>query len=116
MPAGTQPIVYISYRWLDAIDEDGRPDREPDPRARDLADKLRAHGFDVRFDLYPLYGLHGFAPPQPVAGNPQDPWFIWSQQQIVEADAVLMYCTADYVGTDPERGARWFMVELVSAG
>lgn len=105
MPAGTRPIVYISYRWLDVMDP-GCPSRAPDPGARKLADKLREHGVDVRFDLYFRDSLHGFAPPQPVAGNPQDPWLIWSQQQIAEADAVLMYCTSEYAGTDPDRGAR----------
>jgi TIR domain len=104
VPAGTQPIVYISYRWLDVIDQ-GLPSRAPDPHARELADKLRANGLDVRFDLYYLESLYGFAPPQPVAGNRQDPWFTWSGEQIAEADAVLMYCTSEYASTDPDSGA-----------
>jgi len=104
MPAGTQPIVYISYRWVDVVDQ-GRPARAPDPRARELADKLRANGVDVRLDIYFLDSLYGFKPPQRLAGNPQDPWLIWSAQQIAEADAVLMFCTPEYADTDPDHGA-----------
>jgi hypothetical protein len=105
MHARTQPVVYISYRWTDVMDQ-GRPARAPDPRARELADKLRANGVDVRLDVYFLNNLHGFKPPQRVANDPQDPWLIWSAQQIAEADTVLMFCTPEYVDTDPDHGAK----------
>jgi hypothetical protein len=103
MPAGTQPIVYISYRWLHVVGH-GHSDSKPDPHVRELADKLRTRGLDVRFDLYSRDSMYGFAPPQPFVGNPQDPWIIWLQQQIAEADAVLMYCTPDYADADPDHG------------
>ena len=105
MHAGTQPVVYISYRWTDVMDQ-GRPARAPDPRARDLADKLREKGVDVRLDVYFLNNLHGFKSPQRVARDPRDPWLIWSAQQIAEADAVLMFCTPEYVDSDPNHGAK----------
>ena len=63
------------------------------------------HDLDVRFDLSFGGSLHGVAPPQRVAGNPQEPWLIWSPpQQITEADAVPMYCTSGYAGTDSDCG------------
>ena len=118
MTAGPQPTVYISYRWLDVIDQ-GRPSRAPDPRARELADKLRAEGLDVRFDLYFRDGLYGFTPPRRVVGDPQDPWFRWSTQQIAEADAVILYCTPEYADTDPDhgdpQGAWWSWTQLDEA-
>src|SRR5262249_49921080 len=58
-----------------------------------------------RFDLYFRDSLQGFAPPRRVAGDPQDPWFRWSTQQIAEADAVLLHCTSEYVNADPDHGA-----------
>jgi len=99
-----QPIAYISYRWIDVFDQ-GRQGRAPDPRARELADRLRSMGVDVRLDLYFRDSLHGFQPPQPVARDPRDPWLVWSAQQIAESDAVLMFCTPEYAASDPDRGA-----------
>src|SRR5262249_51089290 len=101
MRAGSQPVIFISYRWIHAV-----PSPVPDPRARDLADKLRANGIDVRLDVYFRDSLHGFKPPQPVADDLRAPWLIWSGQQIAEADAVLMFCTPQYVDTDPDHGAK----------
>jgi hypothetical protein len=98
-----RPIVYISYRWVDAADQ-GRPARAPDPRARELADKLREQGVDVRLDIYFLHNMHGFKPPERVAGDPRDPWLVWAERQIVEADGVLMLCTPEYTDTDPNHG------------
>jgi hypothetical protein len=98
-----RPIVYISYRWVDVVDQ-GRPARAPDPRARELADKLHTQGVDVRLDVYFLDSLHGFKPPQRVAGDARDPWLVWSERQIAEADAVLMFCTPEYADTDPHHG------------
>ena len=60
----------------------------------------------MRLDVYFRDNLHGFKPPQRVADDPRDPWLIWSGQQIVEADAVLMFCTPQYVDTDPDHGAK----------
>ncbi len=67
-----QPVVYISYTWIDEI----RPGTErlgsrPLPRVRELADRLRDDGVDVRLDVYFLDGLHGFSQPQSVPGDPQ---------------------------------------------
>lgn len=105
MQTATRPIVYISYRWIDVFDQ-GRPARAPDPRARELADRLRESGVDVRLDIYFRDSLHGFRPPQRVAGDPKDPWLAWSAQQIADADAVLLFCTPEYAGSDPDGGAR----------
>ena len=104
MPASTDPIVYISYRWIDTA-EGGRPGRAPDPRARELADRLRAFGFDVRLDVYFRDSLHGYRPPQKVYGDLRDPWLAWAEQQVTDADAVLMFCTPEYTAADPDRGA-----------
>jgi hypothetical protein len=104
MNAGSRPVIYISYRWIDVFDQ-GRWARAPDPRVRELADKLRANGVDVRLDVYFLNSLHGFTPPQPFPHDPRAPWMIWLAQQIAEADAVLMFCTPEYVDADPDHGA-----------
>jgi hypothetical protein len=106
MPVGTDPIVYISYRWIDIDGDDGRPARAPDPRARELADRLRAHRMDVRLDVYFLLGEHGFRQPQLSAEDPRDPWLAWAVQQVAEADAVILFCTPQYVQADPDGGAR----------
>ncbi|MBF8277562.1 MAG: hypothetical protein HW390_2635 [Candidatus Brocadiaceae bacterium] len=97
-----QPIIYISYSWIDEFDQaQNRWGRAPDPRVRELADRLRDDGVDVRLDVYFLRGLHGFSQPQPKPGDPQDPWLAWSAQQIAESDSVLLYCTPDYAHSDP---------------
>ena len=106
MPTATGPVVYLSYRWIDAFDAgQDRWGRVPDPHARELADKLRAAGHDVRLDIYFRDSLHGFRPPERVAGDPQDPWLSWSARQIAEAEAVLLFCTPEYADADPDRGA-----------
>src|SRR5216683_5395929 len=105
MPSSTEPVVYISYRWIDTFDA-GRRGRAPDPRGRELADRLRARGHDVRLDLYFHGSLHGFRPPQLVAGDPRDPWLVWATQQVAEADSVLLLCTPHYAEADPGRGSR----------
>lgn len=107
MPTGDRPIVYISYRWVDVLDQGLPPrlERAPDPRARELGDRLRADGNDVRLDVYFRDSLHGFRPPERVEGDPQAPWLTWSTHQIAEADAVLLFCTLEYASTDPDRGA-----------
>jgi hypothetical protein len=106
MPTATGPVVYLSYRWIDAFDAgQDRWGRVPDPHARELADKLRAAGHDVRLDIYFRDSLHGFRPPERIAGDPQDPWLSWSARQIAEAEAVLLFCTPEYADADPDRGA-----------
>jgi hypothetical protein len=71
---------------------------------RELADRLRNDGVDVRLDVYFLRGLHGFSEPQPVAGDLRDPWLVWSAQQILEADSVLLFCTPEYAHSNPAQG------------
>jgi hypothetical protein len=98
-----QPAVYISYSWIDDFDQaQNRWGRVPDPCARELADRLRNDGVDVRLDVYFRDGLYGFSPPQPIPGDPRDPWFVWLAQQIAEADSVLLFCTPDYAHPNPE--------------
>jgi TIR domain len=102
VPLNRQPVVYISYSWIDEFDPiQQRWGRVPDPRARELADRLREDGVDVRLDVYFLNGLHGFSPPQPIPGETKDPWLAWSAQQIAEADSVLLFCTPEYARCDP---------------
>ena len=105
MKSEHKPIIYISYRWIDVFDQ-GRRARAPDPRARELADRLRSMGMDVRLDIYFRDSLHGFRPPQRVAGDLRDPWLAWSARQIAESDAVLMFCTPEYAASDDDCGAR----------
>jgi hypothetical protein len=104
MPVGDRPIVYISYSWINVSDQ-GRAGRAPDPRARVLADQLRAVNNDVRLDVFFRDSLYGFRPPERIANDPQDPWLTWSASQIAEADAVLLFCTPEYASSDPDRGA-----------
>jgi hypothetical protein len=97
----SRPVVYISYSWI-AVDHNGKWVREADPRGKELADRLRAEGIDVRLDLYALEGLHGQRQPVKTPGDPRDPWHAWAMRQVSEADVVLMLCTPDYV--QPESG------------
>lgn len=96
MNARARPVVYISYTWINVVDREGRPVRAPDPRARELADWLRANGIDVRLDTYFAENLHGFRQPERVKDDPREPWLVWLAQQIAEADAVLLFCTPEY--------------------
>jgi hypothetical protein len=56
------PVVYISYCWI-AVEHNGRPGRAPDPRGKELADRLRAEAVDVRLDMYALEGCMVTASP-----------------------------------------------------
>jgi len=97
-----RPVVFISYSWTDEFDAvRKRWGRVPDPRVRELADRLRGDGIDVRLDVYFLDGLHGFSQPQPVPDKPMDSWLIWAAQQIADADSVLLFCTPEYAFSDP---------------
>lgn len=101
MSTESRPVVYVSYAWM-TVEQNGRPVREPDPRGKALADRLRAAGVDVRLDVYAHEGLHGQRPPLRSPDDPRDPWHAWASQQVAEADVVLMLCTPDYV--QPESG------------
>lgn len=91
MATESRPVVYISYGWHG-------PD--PDPRGKELADRLRAEGVDARLDLYAADGLHGQRQPVKTPGDPRDPWHAWGMQQVAESDVVLMLCTPEYVRAD----------------
>lgn len=99
-----KPKVFISYTWLDKKEIDGRQVRVPDQRAFDLAERLRKAGFDSRLDLYFRDNCYGFVPPERVPGDNRDPWIIWAEEQIRDADCVLLFCTPEYVASDPDRG------------
>src|SRR5262245_24758061 len=107
MNAGGQPVVYISYTWINVVGPDGRPARAPDPRARELADWLRENRIDVRLDTYFGDSLYGFKPPERVKDDPRDPWLVWAARQIAEADAVLLFCTEEYWRSRNIRTGSW---------
>ncbi len=80
-------------------------------RAFQLAEDLRARGFDTRIDVYFKDSHHGFSPPEPSIDDPRDPWIIWAESEIKAADCVLLLCTEQYAASDPDRGAQngeWF--------
>jgi len=104
MSTSGKPKVFISYTWLDKKEIDGRQVRVPDQRAFELSERLREAGFDSRLDLYFRDSLYGFVPPERVPGDNRDPWIIWAEEQIREADCVLLFCTPEYVASDPDRG------------
>jgi hypothetical protein len=106
MKSNAKPKVYISYTWLDEEDATGRRVRVPDKRAFNLAERLREAGFDSRVDLYFKDSQYGFAPPQRRPGNSRDPWWLWAEEQIRDADCVLLLCTPEYVASDPSLGER----------
>lgn len=104
MSADAKPKLYISYTWLDRVGEGGARQRVADGRAEQLAERLRAAGLDVRLDVYFHFSRYGFSPPQRRPGDPRDPWLIWAEEQIAEADCVLMLCTPEYAASDPDGG------------
>lgn len=107
------PVVYISYGWI-AVQHNGRPGRAPDPRGKELADRLRAEGVDVRLDVYALEGEHGQRQPVKTPDDPRDPWHAWAMRQIAESDVVLMLCTSEYIEPDSgdPGGAFWQWSQL----
>jgi hypothetical protein len=113
MTTDSRPVVYISYGWLDVV-ENGRRVRAPDSRGKDLADRLRGEGVDVRLDIYALEGLYGQRQPLRVPGDPRDPWHIWAMRQVAESDVVLMLCNPQYVEPDSGEpgGAFWQWAQL----
>lgn len=81
---GTPPKVFISYSH-DSV--------EHQERVLSLADRLRADGIDAEIDQYNI--------------APAEGWPLWCEQQIENADFVLMVCTEIYhrrVSGDEERG------------
>ena len=100
----SRPKVYISYTWLTKINNNGKAFRDPDKRGYDLAERLRNSGIDSRVDMYFYNSEHGFVPPQPIAGDNRPAWLIWSGEQIKESDCVVLLCTPEYVGSDPDGG------------
>jgi TIR domain-containing protein len=104
MNTNVKPKVYISYTWLNGMNSDGEPIRVPDERAFKLAERLREAGFDPRLDMYFKDNHYGFAPPQHRRGDSRDPWIIWAEEQIRDADCVLLLCTPEYVASDPNLG------------
>jgi hypothetical protein len=99
--ASVKPKVFISYSWLDEKDRNGnpvilasgRPSRIPDERALNLAELLRECGFDSRIDLYFKNRKYGFLPPVGRPEDRRDPWIIWAEEQIGDADSVLLLCS-----------------------
>lgn len=104
MNTNAKPRVYISYTWLDGKDKEGKRIRVPDERGRELAERLREAGFDSRLDMYFKDNQYGFAPPQRRPGDNRDPWYIWAEEQIKDADCVLLLCTPEYIASDPDSG------------
>lgn len=99
-----KPKVFISYTWLYKKDTDGKQIRVPDQRTFDLAERLRKAGVDSRLDIYFIDNHYGFVQPERVPGDNRDPWIIWAEEQIRDADCVLLFCTHEYVASDPDRG------------
>jgi TIR domain len=111
MKASAAPTVFISYTWVDeknkvrdGVMTSGKPSRVPDERASKLADRLRQSGFDSRLDVYFKDSKFGFLPPVRRPGDSRDPWIIWAEEQIRDAHCVLLLCTPEYVGSDPDHG------------
>jgi hypothetical protein len=94
----TAPRVYISYST-----------HSPGQRQRvfALAEQLRVAGIDARIDQYYERSLHGFVPPAAVAGDRRPPWTIWQQEQVKDADFVLVMCSREYAGASASSGV-WY--------
>ena len=110
METAARPRVYISYTW-----------RTPGLKERvfDLAERLRAAGMDSRIDLYYGKSLHGFVPPDARPGDDRPPWTIWQEEQVRDADFIVLVCTREYAESPPGSGAWWdvrLMVEDLRSG
>jgi nucleoside phosphorylase len=92
-PAG-RPRVYISYAWREKLGA---------KRALHLADRLREAGFDARIDRYNRKGLHGFTAP-PLLHRGENAWTRWQEEQIRDADRVLVICGPEYANSSPDSG------------
>jgi pimeloyl-ACP methyl ester carboxylesterase len=96
-----RPRVYLSYtlRTKDLRD-----------RVFGLAERLRRNGIDSRMDLFYARSLHGFTPPDPVPQ--QDSWALWQEEQVQQADRVLILCSKEF-NESPDGSGAWFDVELM---
>lgn len=90
-----RPRVYISYSWRQ---------HKTKKKALWLADKLRENGIDSRIDLYYGKSLHGFTPPEPAPKPDREDWDYWQEEQIRQADRVVILCTREYASSGPESG------------
>lgn len=105
-----KPIVFISYSWFVEKDKEGNPVmtkngkrvRIPDEKAFKLAELLRESGFDSRLDLYFKDNKYEFVPPVRRSGDGQDPWIVWAEEQIRDADCVLLLCTPEYTASESD--------------
>ena len=79
-------------------------------RVFELAETLRENGIDSRMDLYYAKSLHGFTPPDPLPNR--DSWEAWQEDEIREADYVLVVCSREY-GESPENSGAWRDVEFM---
>ncbi|NOU12132.1 MAG: alpha/beta fold hydrolase [Nitrospira sp.] len=112
-----KPKIYISYTWLNEKNDKGEWKRVPDKRAFELAERLRKNGFDSRLDIYSKDSHHGFEPPHRNPGDRRDPWIIWAEEQIRDADCVLLICIPEYVASDPDSGestGEWWSWHLLN--
>lgn len=90
------PRVYISYTW-----------RTPGLKetAFNLAEQLRAARVDSRIDLYYSMSLHGFLAPDGRPGDARPPWMVWQEEQVQEADLILVLCTREYAESAADSAA-----------
>ena len=95
MKTVAKPKVFISYTWRP--DDPSNPNDDPKARGLKLADRFREAGLGCRIDQYFLHGHHGFVRPYSRQGDRvDDPWVIWAEEQIRDADFVLLLCSAQY--------------------
>lgn len=73
VPVSPAPLVFISY---------SQESTEHNDAVRDLADKLRSEGVDAWIDRY--------------VTSPPEGWPAWMRHQLVNANYVLLICTATY--------------------
>jgi hypothetical protein len=91
----SRPRVYLSY----TLRTQGLREK-----VFELAEKLRENGVDSRMDLYSAKSLHGFTPPDPLPNR--DSWEAWQEDEIRNADCVLMVCSREYIES-PENSGAW---------
>jgi hypothetical protein len=103
-----RPRVYLSYTWRT---------RDLKQRVFELAEKLRENAIDSRMDLYYAKSLHGFTPPDPLPDR--DSWEAWQEDEIRNADRVLVVCSKEYTES-PENSGAWrdlnFMKKNLESG
>ncbi len=109
-----KPRVYISYTWRTPMLKE---------KIFELAETLRNAGVDSRIDQYYAQSRHGFVPPEGKADDERDAWTIWQEEQIIEADRVLLVCNMEYIDSvehpDADSGALRdvnFMIDDINSG